>query len=248
MQIHEQTLLLTRPESKFKAQLCLINESLTSLKNNLSDFLHEKELSYFYTLKYEKRQHTYLLGRYAAKKAISTYYGIKKLNTVLVEIGVFQQPIVQCFEFEKIQTSLSHCNYFGAAITFPEAHPMGIDLEYINADNVQAIKSQLSREEKLLLNSTPWQNDSAVHYTILWTIKEALSKILKTGLMVSFDILEISSIKKENSFFISEFKYFFQYDAITFIIEDLVFSLVYPKKTNITINIDQIRKWVGRVL
>ena len=52
--------------------------------------------------------------------------------------------------------------------------------------------------------------------TLLWTAKEALSKILKTGLMTSFKILEIDKIEHKDGYWLSYYKSFGQYKVISF--------------------------------
>ena len=61
---------LKRKEKNFNAGFCIIKEELQSLLK-MSHFLHESELRYYDSIKYEKRKISYLLGRIAAKNAIS---------------------------------------------------------------------------------------------------------------------------------------------------------------------------------
>lgn len=61
-------------------------------------------------------------------------------------------------------------------------------------------------------------NTLKVAYTLLWNIKESLSKIIKTGLMIDFKILELESIELENGYHVGYFKNFPQYKSVSLII------------------------------
>jgi 4'-phosphopantetheinyl transferase len=56
--------------------------------------LHPNERQYFDTLIIERRQFSYLLGRYVAKECIAVYAEKDDLTKVEIKHGVFKQPIV----------------------------------------------------------------------------------------------------------------------------------------------------------
>ena len=188
-------LSLSHEEDKlWKCRLCLSNIEEEELQANRQYFLHTNEQAYFSTLLYPKRQHSYLLGRHCAKKAIAAYTGFDNLTEIWIETGIFHYLVVNHPVLKNIQVSISHGDTLGAALAFPEAFPMGIDAEEICINKIGVIERQLSPAEKkkFSINNT----DGGVSMQ-LWTSKEALSKILKCGLAISFDLLEIDEMEEK---------------------------------------------------
>ncbi|WP_052046107.1 4'-phosphopantetheinyl transferase family protein [Candidatus Paracaedibacter symbiosus] len=239
-------LILQSQNCVLRGGLCLSQINVQQLIATHRDFLHPKEQDYLATLLYPKRQYSYLLGRYCAKQAISAYKNLNNSTQVLIETGVFHQPIVSYLSHDNIQVSISHTDILGAALAFPEAHPMGIDVEAICPSKVATIKTQLSPNEQQL--AFLFSDNKAVQLTFLWTVKEALSKVLKCGLMVPFELLEVEKIKYQENFAISYFKNFKQYKALSFFLDTAVCSLVYPQKTYLALDIRAIQKILGRLL
>lgn len=56
--------------------------------------LHIYERKFFSTLKFQKRARSYLIGRFVAKQAIARLSGEDNLANILIQSGVFNQPIV----------------------------------------------------------------------------------------------------------------------------------------------------------
>ncbi|WP_103867464.1 4'-phosphopantetheinyl transferase superfamily protein [Aquimarina sp. I32.4] len=227
-------ILLKRENTDFKAGFCLINKGLPELNKEI-DLLHPSEKSYYECLKFERRRKSYLLGRIAAKRAVLKLLDDdKKIVSFSIQFGVFQFPVVKNIQNENIQVSISHCNNIGVALAFPEEHPMGIDIEKIDEAKINIIKSIISDEEEGIIKSFSLAKREG--FTIMWSIKEALSKILKTGLTVDFKIFEIKLIHQQGFFFIGIFKNFIQYKSISFIENNYVCSIVLPKNTSIDLN------------
>ncbi len=238
--IYAEELTLIRPEESFKACLCLCEFTTFANYKELAGFLHPQERKYYETLKFEKRIKSYLFGRFAAKKAIATLIRDDNLTKTLIQAGIFNQPITTYEDKQNIQVSISHCDNFGAAIAFPEVHPMGIDIERINIEQNEAIERETTESEIKLIKELHFPYEKML--TILWTVKEALSKVLKTGLMTPFKIYEIDKIEIRHNYLLSFYKNFAQYKAISFIIDDYICSITYPIKTELNINIHSINE------
>lgn len=203
-------------------------------------FLHPKELEYYNELKFERRKNSYLLGRYTAKKAISAYTEEENLQKISVLKGILNQPIATCPNNGNVQISITHCDDFGAAVAFPESIPMGIDVEKIEPEKKAVIESEVTCNEKKLIRNIPFDYCSSL--TLLWTVKESISKVLKTGLMTPFSIYEINSIETKNNFVVCYFKNFWQYCTISFKVNNYMCSIAYPRHTEISINVNEINK------
>lgn len=222
---------------------CLSHVSFQHLKEDPNSFLHPLEETYFSGLSYPRRQHSYLLGRYCAKQAIKAYYKDFDLRNIAIESGVFDHPVVTYMPGPPLQISISHTDTLGAALAFPETHPMAIDVETICPSKGDAIKSELSpAEQKLWFHLRKEKGDEAAQLTVLWTVKEALSKALKCGLTVPFEVLEVEVIREQENFVISTFKNFKQYQALSFCLDAHVCSIVYPIRTSLKIDVEDIKK------
>jgi len=66
---------------------------------------------------------------------------------------------------------------------------------------------------------------------MIWSIKESLSKVLKTGMMIDFVFLEIDSIILEHHTVISTFRHFKQYKSISWNNQNYVASITLPRKS-----------------
>lgn len=236
--IYVEELLLPRPNESFKAGLCLCEYSIFANFEDVVAFLHPQERKYYEKLKFEKRIKSYLIGRLTAKKAIAAYIGEKDLTKILIQPGIFTQPIVTYNEQQNIQVSISHSDDFGAAVAFPEAHPMGIDIEKIHREQNEAIEREVTESEIKLIKGLPFSYETML--TLLWTAKEALSKVLKTGLMTPFKIYEVEKIENHQDYLLSFYKNFAQYKTVSFLIGNHVCSIVYPMKTELNIDIRAI--------
>lgn len=221
-------IILKRHDENFEAGFCIIKEDLHDLVKK-KPILHTKEAKYYDTLKFNKKKESYLLGRLAGKLAIDVLNPHANLSSILIESGVFQFPIVKSPLINNIQISITHCNNFGVALAFPEAHPLGVDIEKIDNEKVEDMKSQMgSLEIDLIYRAKlPISHGCA----LLWTTKESLSKIIRTGLTIDFKMLEIETLEKFGNYFISTFSHFVQYKTISCFSGDYVCSVVLPKNT-----------------
>ncbi|MCX7920824.1 MAG: 4'-phosphopantetheinyl transferase superfamily protein [Clostridia bacterium] len=211
-----------------------------------NSFLHHEEDKYLETLTYERRINSYLLGRYSVKKAVSALIGEDNLKKILIKNGVFNQPIVVCESYNNLQTSLTHCDDFAAAVAFDGMFIIGIDIEKINRRTYSGLESELTPYEKELAYRISYSYESFV--VTIWTMKEALSKALKTGLTVPLSVLEVKSIEVNNGYLISTYTNFYQYKALSFVIEGYVCSIAYPKNVEIDIDINRIKGSLYKII
>ncbi|MGD6960801.1 4'-phosphopantetheinyl transferase family protein [Fictibacillus phosphorivorans] len=199
--------------------------------DQIIDSLTIEEQGYFKTLKFKARIKSYLQGRFAAKKALSTFFYGENTNNLSTFNGFLNQPILSTQE--NIQISLSHSHSLGGALVFPEAIPMGLDIEFMSDENASIFETQLTSGEKKLIN---YHNDKDYKKTlmIIWTAKEALSKILRTGLTVPLEVLEVKNIKYvEQNEFKCDFTNFGVFTTHSFVFEDYICSLAYPAQLSL---------------
>ncbi|UFJ41781.1 4'-phosphopantetheinyl transferase superfamily protein [Brevibacillus humidisoli] len=233
-------LVFTGTDMTYRGSMCVCYApSLASYFETVT-FLHPKELEYYCTLTYERRAKSYLAGRYAAKRSVSFFTREEHLDQVLIEQGILQQPIVVHPNRLNAQVSITHCDDLAAAVSFPEALPLGIDIERIRTDHTEVLETQMTDREKELIKRLPYSIETTL--TILWTAKEALSKILRTGLTTPFTLFEISAMDVLNSSTRSYFTSFPQYYTDSYLFDHYVCSITYPKKTSLAVDA------VGRLL
>ncbi|WP_165571880.1 4'-phosphopantetheinyl transferase family protein [Chryseobacterium sp. JM1] len=226
-----EKLALQRVHGLFPATVAIVEDSLTQLKEIRHSFLHEKELIFFDTLKLPEVQKSYLLGRYAAKMALSTFMDDIVPTDVWVGRGIFQQPVLYLAEGGNIQLSISHTTEVAIALIFPEAHPMGVDVEAFKAGQTEAIEGIITPNERKKLPLMEVDMDHGL--TVLWTIKEALSKVLKTGLMTPFHLFEIDNIERKEEIMVGSFINFPQYKSVSWISKGHAWSIVLPGKSDL---------------
>lgn len=224
-------LLLTREKEEIQIALGMIQSSFEDILA-FSTELHPQEQTFYQSLKSDKRKHSYLLGRFSAKQAIYKLTDNKSALKVFIDRGVFNYPVLRGEAFANTQLSISHSEHIGFSVAFPETHPLGIDLEKIDHKRSETIANQLTETEVSLLNDHDY---ASIVYSV-FGMKECLSKILKTGMMIDFKLLELSQIEFGESGISCQFLNFPQYKAISYRRNDFVFSLALPKKTRIDLD------------
>lgn len=208
---------------------------------NVSQILHPGEMAYFNTLKHERRQKSYLMGRYVCKKVLLSYFNEPNLAAIEIVQGIFGQPAVRYLTREMPGISLSHDNSFAVAIAFPDTYPMAIDIETADEGKVEVIKSQLTDAEAEFVMSGILPE--YLLCTLFWTAKEALSKLIKCGLTIRFTFLEAEIVENDcrtKGFHIT-FKNFPQYQACAWTLGNTVLTIVYPIRSEINLNYEDIQ-------
>ena len=118
--------------------------------------------------------------------------------------------------------------------------PLGVDLEKIDSGNIEVLENQMSTmEKKISLLPLP----RAARVTLIWTAKEALSKVLKTGLITPLEVFEIEKFEHLASNCVAGYyKFFPQYKVVSFIVKGYICSIVYPAVTKKCFDIDVLKE------
>ncbi len=205
-------------------------DSYPQLDENATAFLHENELRYFSSRRFKKRRMDYLTGCYIAKSVVGAYLNEPDLVKIEIESGVFNQPVVRYAGWNTPGVSLSHSHEWSVALSFPLGHPMALDIEKLGLHKLDVLKKQMTRSEIDLIEKR--DGDKATGYCQIWTMKEALSKVLGCGLTTPFSVLEINRPNfKDNGDAQCYFKNFGQYICHSWIINGYAFSIVLPRTT-----------------
>ncbi|MBU0724705.1 MAG: 4'-phosphopantetheinyl transferase superfamily protein [Alphaproteobacteria bacterium] len=162
------------------------------------------------------RHDSFVLGRAAAKAALSLWPAMPAPQDVWIEPGVFGQPVIRGPRAmdNSLRISISHIPACAVAIAFDAAHPMGIDLESVTPDAVPDVMRAATPAECVLLD-TLTDHTQTDHASILWSAQESLAKALGTGLMISPGLYEIDHMELiPDGRVVCSFTHFAQYKAI----------------------------------
>ncbi len=147
-----------------------------------TQLLSKREEQFYETLRVAKRKSEFLGGRLALKRLLAVQEQIENLQ----DIEILPQPSgkPQVVVKEKIFSgafSITHSHGFAVAAVSRDAVLLGIDLEKIE-HRIEAWKTGFFHPDELTGAGDEF-------LTALWTQKEAVVKLLGTGLMLnSFDV------------------------------------------------------------
>lgn len=202
--------------------VCL--KKMTEKYSEFIAFLSLAEKKEYQKLKNEKRRREFVLGHYVEKKAVQILLNQKDdIEKYQIKHGVWGQPIIEIGKNVKI--SLSHCEEYVVAIAFEEMYPCAVDIEQIKSSNDKLIMYYLTPNEKEIM-----KDSSSLEYTVLWTAKEAISKVLMTGLTTEMSVFEIKNFEYSGEQYKGEYSNFKQYYFLSRQIGCNMLTLVLPKK------------------
>lgn len=213
-------------EFKYKIAMCLCKSKNIDIKN--LGFLNKAEINYLKTTS-KNRLENFVLGRYAAKKAISILNEVDCLNTLEISNGIFGQPFIKN-NMTNLDVTIGHSKDHAIALVFDKSLIIGIDVEkyrynsYLNYNLFYKISSL--REINLFYKIHKNYHENIIN---VWTIKESLSKCLKTGVTTDFKLFEINEINKKDSYIIGKFSNFSQYSFLCFKYDEFAVSITFPK-------------------
>lgn len=213
-----------RDDSEIKVVAAFLNKELSG-----DSSLSETEKEYYNKLKSDHRKTGFVMGRVASKTAIAQFSEVP-FSSISITNGVIPYPCVHSPATINPEISLTHTSHFACAIASSPGHPIGIDIEIFNNDKIAAYQRIMKKEEIEFC-----EKEGHEFYTVFWTMKEALSKTLRTGFTTPFETLECCEFLLNQGFFISHFKNFSQYRGLSKIFQSekevYAVSIVYPYKT-----------------
>ena len=226
---------LIRKERRDRAFLAWVEaDCYPILSHGYRSFLHPDERLFFESLKYKRRQSSYLMGRYAAKMALSCYLQERDMTAIAVVPGVFTQPVVRCGSFRRPAVTISHIKKVACAIVFPDECPLGMDVEAIKASNATVMQSQMTSKE--IMDFAEKEEDEICSLTVLWTAKEALSKVLKCGLTCPFEVMAVDRLEKHGQLYEGGYSNFQQYGFQSWLTPKAVITIALPKETRMQVD------------
>ncbi|MCZ8522705.1 4'-phosphopantetheinyl transferase family protein [Paenibacillus caseinilyticus] len=218
--------MLFTPQRRYKAVLAAC--ATADVPDEQAGWLHAGELAYLDKQTFERRRRSYLAGRYAAKHAAAAWLkGGIPLRDIAVLHGLLEHPVVTVPGHSNVQTSITHVDRAACALAFHEDIPLGIDLELIREDRTDAMDSLLTAAERDALRQLPYARSTAL--ALLWTAKEALSKVLRTGLTMPVSCYETLHLQAEEMMMQGQYVCFPQYRFTAFVAGPSAVAIAYPR-------------------
>lgn len=220
---------LARADGQAVAGLALTAAPAAALAAAAPGFLHPDELAAWASAGVEKRREDHLRGRYAAKLALGQAGRGGPAAARAIFPGVFGQPVVR--GGDGWQVSIAHSGGRAAAVAFPEEHPLGIDLEACDSGHAATLARDLSPAEADWVAAAG--TGRLVALTALWAAREALSKVLRTGLMTAFTHFRVVPPEAVPGGWRAEYPEFPQYQAALVPGPGFVLALALPRRTTL---------------
>lgn len=217
--VRRMSLELEGPEASYMLKLSLV--SLPPEDAPL-DYLSPAEKEQYFGFQYPRRRNSYLLGKLAAKIAVAEEDD--DLSAIQIEHGILCQPFI-AGSTRKI--TVTHCDTLGAAAVYDPGLLAGVDMERVDERAAEAIRRITSKEEEALKMEL-----APPHFlTLLWTAKEAMSKVIQTGFTVPTELFEIKECTCSGQTAVSRFRNFPHFKAVSVVRREYVYSIVLPAKS-----------------
>ena len=193
-------------------------------------FLHPSEERLWRSLRYPLRQANYILGRRAAKAALGICFPLVPPAEIEIAHGVFGQPILRGGGTAG-EVSLAHSRGAAVGVACIEGHPIGVDVEWIDPERADAVRTCVTPEEMALWEQVEIAPLEASF--VSWSAREALGKALRCGLTVPFHLLALDGVAPEPGSYRANFLNFPQFTARSWVIGGYALSIVIPKRTSL---------------
>ncbi len=190
-----QALALRHGENDQHAYFALVEEAdLRAASAQPEALLGKAELARFGALRFALKRQGFLLGRLAAKQALSALLAEPDLRNIEIRAGIFGQPLVHHPRAAQADVSVSHSHGMAVALAHPPGFPMGVDLESVSAGSAATIlgELQISQAEKAWLAEQSLGEAAACG--VLWTAREALGKSMRIGLNCPLGLLALNQL------------------------------------------------------
>ena len=176
-----------------------IEVSLKIIENfsSQTDLLSDNEMKIYRSLRLEKRKKEFLAGRIAAKEAVGVVIDQFGFHRSPPRIEVLKSPggapfvTIEGDGGHSILVSISHSNEVAAAAAcIGDIIGLGIDVEISEKRSNSFLKTAFTSEERTCIERVP-KRMRYIYSTHLFTLKEAVSKALGTGLSVNTYDIEV---------------------------------------------------------
>lgn len=239
-------LKICQSNSMARSFLAILTESKYSeIVREHQSWFHSSEWLHVNTLKVEKRRKEFVLGRCACKLAASAYLNEPFFSRLVINAGVFGQPILRFHSDRHPELSITHTDTIALAVASEPGCPIGVDIERLTDRDTRFLAEQVTQNDLRELAGLALDTKHA--YLRVWTIKEALSKVLRCGITVPFALLELQSpsVMDANSFCCG-YKNFPQYLCYSWSLGQYMIAIAAPRSVSLDIDSDQLLAHLNR--
>ena len=138
-----------------------------------------------------RRTRDRVAGRIAAKRALSALTGVDPLS-IRVPSAESGEPLAQVPAHPSVAVSISHREGRAIAVAV-ESGRVGVDFEAVEARPEHFVQTWFDARERELAGDDP------VRQTALWSVKEAVLKVLGTGLALSPNSVRVVALDRESA-------------------------------------------------
>jgi len=210
---------------------CVHQDAAVTLAAGAQTLLHPNERARLDAFPSELRRLSFLLGRYAAKRAVGALRDGVVPHRLEIAAGVFGQPVVRGAA-DPPAVSLSHTSEVGVAVACEPEHILGVDVEDVGPRPDDVFESALAPAERAAARAAV--GSATLAAGLVWALKEALSKALRCGLTAPFDVLRTEAIQPVGGGGVHcEFGNFRQYRGRAWPVGGQVLALVWPKRSEL---------------
>lgn len=140
--------------------------------------------------------------------------------------------------------SFSHKKGYVVAICSKRIFPMGVDLEMAEASKIRAFRRYVSDEEAAFLSGLAPEDQAA----ILFSAKEAVSKVVRLGFSVSKSIYDVSSVERMDVFYRVHFKRLYSLKVDVFFQKPFVLCLSSMKNSSLRFDVGQFSSFLKNIV
>lgn len=221
----------SRPDGAIRGLIAFIHaRGFEAIDQERASFLHPSEEASLSLLHIERRRRTFLMGRYALKRAAAAWTGLSPSRDLEVVPAILEYPILRAPVADVPDLTLTHTDCAAVCLAVEAGHASGVDLEFINPARLATYERVYTDRERA--SAAGLGLDAACAAVLHWSLREALSKAVRCGFTVPFDVLELEGLKGlENGLFRTKFRNFGQYGGHAWIRDGHVFAVVHPKKS-----------------
>lgn len=211
------------------AALALVVSPEGMLASSAGAWLSGDEIALLPAPRYERRRHELVAGRLAAKRALAHLLPGVDSQGLSILPGAMGQPVVFGAGVANVGVSLSHSAEAAVAVAFPEACPVGVDIETFVVDCEPVLSRHAGEGERGLMRDAAI-GSALQGLTALWCAKEAMAKLLRCGLAAHGPTLGVAGVRREGARLRLDFSGFAGYRAYVAFGARRCFAIALPPK------------------
>jgi 4'-phosphopantetheinyl transferase len=165
----------------------------------LTLLLNIKEQQRYDNFKNELSRLRFLIGRYMIKKVLADYLNIEP-QEITIGLSENGKPYLENnHQFQKLDFNLSHCADKIVLATYGGGK-IGVDIECLDRKvNFDQISSQFFHADEYEILQSINAKNRKIHFFKLWTLKEAVVKLLDESILTSSRKLNITICQKTDT-------------------------------------------------